>query len=199
MAITRKYLDLEGLKKVFGVVDSHIEEKVNALNSTVTTELGKKADKSELTSYATGVKYDSATKQIQLLNGSTVLGTPIDASDFIKDGMVSNVKVEGDNLVIEFNEDAGTETIEIPISKIFNAENYLTKAEIEANYYNKETIEQKLEDVVGGDALDNYLTKTEAGNTYQTKADMAEYTKTADMDTFVAITDQEIETAAAGE
>ena len=45
--------------------------------------------------------------------------------------MVSNVEVADGNLKISFNTDAGHEDINIPISAIFNANNYYTKIEID--------------------------------------------------------------------
>ena len=54
----------------------------------------------------------------------------IDTTDFIKDGMVSNVYIEGKNLYITFNTDAGKDTITIPISKIFDSSKYYTKEEV---------------------------------------------------------------------
>lgn len=91
-----------------------------------------------LASYANAIEYDSTNKLIYLKNGSTRLSGPIDATDFIKDGMVNNVTVgngTGDNasttcLLISFNTDAGQDTIELPIEDIFDADNYYTKEQI---------------------------------------------------------------------
>jgi len=44
--------------------------------------------------------------------------------------MVSNVYIEGKNLYITFNTDAGKDTITIPISKIFDSSKYYTKEEV---------------------------------------------------------------------
>lgn len=82
-----------------------------------------------LSSYATSANYDSSTKKIYLKNGTTTL-SEIDATDFIKDGMVETAYVQGSNLVISFNTDAGKEAVNVPISNIFNANNYYTKTEI---------------------------------------------------------------------
>lgn len=73
------------------------------------------------------VKYDSATKKINFLRDSNVVKS-LDASAFIKDGMVSNVTVSGGNIVITFNTDAGKDDIKIPVSDIFNSSNYYTKS-----------------------------------------------------------------------
>ena len=74
--------------------------------------------------------YDSQTKKINFYHGNTIKAN-IDASSFIKDGMVDNVAISGSNLVITFNTDAaGKEPISIPLSSIFDPSNYFTKSEI---------------------------------------------------------------------
>lgn len=75
----------------------------------------------------------------------------LEAAPFIKDGMVDNVRVEGDNLIITFNTEAGKEPISLPIKDIFNPDNYYTKEDvdefidaIEETYINKEEFEEAL-------------------------------------------------------
>ena len=96
-----------------------------------------KLDASGVEGFFGAVGYDSQTKRINFYNettGGTVLAY-IDATDFIKDGMVSNVEIKtvsGEtSLVISFNTDAGKEDIVIPISEIFDASNYYTKTEVD--------------------------------------------------------------------
>lgn len=99
------------------------------------------------------VAYDSEGKKIQFKHDTSVV-KELDATPFIKDGMVNEVKIAdgtGDNLnkkvlLITFNTDSGKENIEIPLAGIFDA--------------------------------NNYYTKTEAGNTFVKEADWA--SKTAD-------------------
>ncbi len=66
-----------------------------------------------------GADYDSTTKEIKFYNGDTVVDT-IDATAFIKDGMLDNVEVvtiSGETyLRFTFNTDAGKETIDIKVS-----------------------------------------------------------------------------------
>lgn len=89
------------------------------------------------------VDYDSSTKHINFYSKddtskTTVLGY-VDATDFVVDGMVSNVEVKSVTisgtpttcLVITFNSDAGKQDINIPISQIFDASNYYTKSEVD--------------------------------------------------------------------
>ena len=75
--------------------------------------------------------YDSQTKKINFYHGNTIKAQ-IDASSFIKDGMVDNVAISGSNLVITFNTDSGKEPISIPLSSIFDPSNYFTKSEIDS-------------------------------------------------------------------
>ena len=75
--------------------------------------------------------YDSQTKRINFLDNGGNIVTYIDATDFIKDGMVSNVAISEGNLVITFNTDAGQEPISIALTDIFNSENYYNKTEVD--------------------------------------------------------------------
>ena len=91
--------------------------------------------------YADSVQYNSATKKVEFYHGTTA-GTKVfeyDASPFLIDGMVQNVEIKdvqsGDPavtvtcLVVSFNTDAGKQDINIPISQIFDANNYYTTAQ----------------------------------------------------------------------
>lgn len=75
-------------------------------------------------------KYElsGTTHVINFYNGDVVKAT-IDASDFIVDGMVDNVYIENGYLVIDFNTESGKEDIQIPLTDIFNPNNYYTKSE----------------------------------------------------------------------
>ena len=93
-----------------------------------------------LSSYANAIEYNSSEKKIYLKHDNTTLGNPINATDFIKDGMVETAYVQGGNLVISFNTDAGKSPVSIPVTDIFNASNYYTKTEINnAAYLQSET------------------------------------------------------------
>jgi len=83
------------------------------------------------------VEYNSDGKTIIFFNENGVLIDTIDATDFIKDGMVDNVKIENGYLVITFNTDAGKEEIKISLSDIFNPDNYYTKTEVDSFLNNK--------------------------------------------------------------
>lgn len=78
--------------------------------------------------------YDSNSKKILLKNKANTTLAEIDATAFIKDGMVSQVEVSNGNLVITFNTDAGKNPISVPISYIFDANNYYTKTEANSTF-----------------------------------------------------------------
>lgn len=95
----------------------------------------------------------------------------IDATDFIKDGMVSNVAISNGNLVITFNTDAGQEPISIALTDIFNP----------ANYYDKTAMDAAL--ALKADAS-NVYTKSEADGKFLTEhQSLADYPTISTMNT----------------
>ena len=106
------------------------------------TKVAKPSDIPSVTGYADSVAYDTNTKYMKFYHGGTG-GTEVfsfDASPFLIDGMVQNVEIKdvtisGESvtcLVISFNTDAGKQDINIPIADIFDASNYYTKDEVDA-------------------------------------------------------------------
>lgn len=184
-------------------VNAAITAVTNPINATLTahtanTEIhvtlankeawNAKLDAADVEGFFGAVNYDKESKRINFYNtstGGTVLGY-VDATDFVKDGMVSNVEIKevaekGVCLVITFNSDSGKQAIEIPISQIFNADNYYSKSQtdsaIAAYTYDKATIDQK---VAEGGTFDptQYYDKTATDNLLANKADKATtYTK----------------------
>ena len=107
-----------------------ISAALNDLNASIikhNEETYTKQEVNDLTSnFFDNVSYVQERKEIIFKNGDDVIAT-IDATDFIKDGMVSNVAISEGNLVITFNTDAGQEPISIALTDIFNPENYYDK------------------------------------------------------------------------
>ena len=168
-----------------------------------------KLDAADVEGFFGAVNYDKESKRINFYNtstGGTVLGY-VDATDFIKDGMVSNVEIKevaekGVCLVITFNSDSGKQAIEIPISQIFDASNYYTKSQtdsaIAAYTYDKATIDQK---VAEGGTFDptQYYDKTATDNLLANKADKATtYTKNEVDNAITAATSTKQDTLVSG-
>lgn len=98
------------------------------------------------------VSYDSDTKHINFYDTDKTLVDYVDATNFIKDGMVSNVEISNGNLVITFNTDAGKEPITIPLTDIFNPSNYYNKTESDARFASQTVVNQEIAARIQGDA-----------------------------------------------
>ena len=121
-------------EELVDALDDYVEKDgfntYTAETAAVIEELDdRKADKSELSPYFDGASYDSKTREIRFYHNGEVK-TQIDATPFIKDGMVNSVRLENNYLIITFNTDAGKKPIAIKIESIFDPSNYYTKAEI---------------------------------------------------------------------
>ena len=100
------------------------------VDSTVATQI-----QNGTANFFDGAVYDSNTKRINFYHGSTSdsanIKAYIDATAFVKDGMVDNVEISNGYLVITFNTDAGKQAINIALTDIFDPSNYMTKNETE--------------------------------------------------------------------
>ena len=134
--------DSSDLTSLSGTVTAHTANTDIHVTTANKTAWDAKADLSDIpsvTGYADSVKYNSTSKEVEFYHGGTS-GTKVfsyDASPFLIDGMVQNVEIKsvtsGESqvtcLVISFNTDAGKQDINIPISQIFDANNYYTTAQ----------------------------------------------------------------------
>ena len=96
---------------------------------------------------ANRIEWDSNAKTLKLYSGNHLLGS-VDGTSWVKDGMVQSAAIVGNNLEITFNTDAGKEKISVPLTDIFNPD----------NYYDKATIDRKLQ---GISVADEYITSIE--------------------------------------
>lgn len=126
---------------ISGKVDTSTYTAYTAATEAVLSGKAETSDIPSVTPYADSVKYNSNSKYVEFYHGGTG-GTKVfeyDASPFLIDGMVQNVEIKdvtisGESvtcLVISFNTDAGKQDINVPISDIFNANNYYTKTEVD--------------------------------------------------------------------
>lgn len=82
------------------------------------------------------VDYDSVSKSIRFYakdkpKTSENILVSLDARPFIKDGMVNSVYISNNTLVITFNTDSGREAIGVPLTSVFNPNNYYNKTQID--------------------------------------------------------------------
>ena len=105
-------------------------------NETATTSDAFIQNKPDLNVYPDSAEWNSTDKKIYFKNnGTTLTSMTIDGANFVKDGMVDNVLISGGSLVITFNTDAGKQDIAIPLTDIFNPNNYYTKTEIDNKHF----------------------------------------------------------------
>ena len=162
-------------EELVDALDDYVEKEgfntYTAETAAVIAELDdRKADKSELSPYFDGASYDSKTREIRFYHNGQVK-TQIDATPFIKDGMVNTVRFENGYLIITFNTDAGKKPIAIKIDSIFEPSNYYTKAEIDDNF-------QPKGNYVSASTYTSFTSSTEASiqTLRGTKLDVSAYT-----------------------
>ena len=84
---------------------------------------------------ANKLEWDSNAKSLKLYSGNHLLAT-VDGTTWVKDGMVESAAIVGNNLEITFNTDSGKEKISVPLTDIFNPDNYYNKTEIDRKFEN---------------------------------------------------------------
>ena len=172
--------------------------------SEVDTALATKADKA---SAFTFVEYNHNDKRIYFKSQNNVVVGQVDTTDFVKDGMVSNVVISGNDMVITFNTDAGKEDIVVSLANIFDPNNYYDKSVMNvllaakqdvsgmsayattANTYTKSEVDTAL--AAKADAVDvaalsgkvetisgDTYSKAESDAKYQPKSGMTDYATT---------------------
>jgi len=108
-------------------------------------------------------KYDSDSKKIVFTaNGNKV--AEIDAIDFVKDGMIESVELDGTTLRIIFNTESGKEEIDIDLKELFNKDLYYTKDEVDGFLNEKANVSD----------LDDYAKIADVDAKLETKADKAD-------------------------
>ena len=124
------------LDAITGNVGTMAYESTSSYSSAteVNTALAGKASTGDIANFFDNAKYElsGTTHVINFYNGNTVKST-IDATDFIKDGMIDTVSAGTSAsttvLVITWNTDAGKSQTILDIGDMFEADNYYTKSE----------------------------------------------------------------------
>ena len=108
---------------------------------------------------ANKLEWDSNAKALKLYSGNHLLAT-VDGTTWVKDGMVESVAVVGNNLEITFNTDSGKEKISVPLTDVFNPDNYYNKTEIDSKFENVSISDEyvkSIENVKSGPVGEVYL------------------------------------------
>ena len=125
--------------KIFALSINAPAETFDTIGNTLTNEMNEEIAEhgGDTSNLGASLAYDSDTKRIELKNTSEEVISSIDATAFIKDGMLDSVAVSDGYLNFVFNTDAGKETISIPLSDFFDASAYYTKDEVDGSFLNQ--------------------------------------------------------------
>ena len=126
---TRAKAAEQALQNAINAEEARAISAETALDAKIDQEI---ADRKAEAVASAEYELSGTTPVINFYNANDEIIDTIDATEFITDGMVDNVKIENDNLVITFNVDSSKETIEIPLTEIFDPSNYYTKADVDA-------------------------------------------------------------------
>ena len=123
---------INSIDTLSGTVTAHTANTEIHVTAADKTTWNAKVDASAIADFFNDAKYEDSgnTKVINFYHGNTIKAT-IDASDFIVDGMVDDVKIENGYLVIDFNTASGKQDISIPLTDIFDPSNYYDKDDID--------------------------------------------------------------------
>ena len=185
IAVTAKKFDAYGAASevqfnLTAYEELHASDYTNAKIDELVQEAKTYADNNDAnTEYH--VEYDSTNKKIKLVAGADASKMEIDATDFIKDGMIDTVTIGEDNdLVITFNTAAGKDEIRLPLDQLVDIYTGHEGARIVVTVSSDKSISAEL---VAGSISKNYLdaaVQTSLGladSALQAK-DLAEYAKT---------------------
>ena len=111
---TTKYLESAGLNALLTRIASLFKYLKDYTDTAV--------ENIDYTEYVTDASYDSESATINFTNQEGTVVSSIDASAFIKDGMLSSVSYDSSaaTLTFSFNTDAGTEDITVDISSLID-------------------------------------------------------------------------------
>lgn len=129
--------------------------------------------------------YDDTEKKILFKSGGEsgeIVGR-LDATPFIKDGMIDKVDVVNSDIVITFNTAAGKNDIKIPISKIFDSSQYYTKTEIDNKGYIENIDVEKIGE--GNAVTDIKIDSTDKNKLIYTKGT---FLTSQDLESYTALT-----------
>jgi len=144
---TRTFTIMNGSGSVDDVLDPNSPSPI--ANKTVTAKFNELNAK--LAALFGDVDYDSASRQIRFWDKEkTEVLARIDAAPFIKDGMVSNAYISNNTLVITFNTDSGKSAIGVPLTSVFNPNNYYNKVQVDNkfnNYYTRLQVDTLLRNI----------------------------------------------------
>ena len=109
----------------------------NTLNAELNAEIAEIGG--DMSGLGASLAYDGENTLIQLKNSDGEVLSSIDATAFIKDGMLDSVTVSNGYINFVFNTDSGKSEISIPLTDFFDPSLYYTREQIDSDYLNSVT------------------------------------------------------------
>ena len=144
-----------------------------------------------------GASYDKNAKKINLTANGKVVAS-IDATDFVKDGMVESVTLDGTVLTITFNTESGKESISVDFKDIFDEDAYYTKEEVNGLLADKadasalDELSTKLDEKADKSELEDFVKEEDVQAAVSGKADSNNVYTMAEVDETVAGIEEEM-------
>lgn len=144
-----------------------------------------------------GASYDKNAKKINLTANGKVVAS-IDATDFVKDGMVESVTLDGTVLTITFNTESGKESISVDFKDIFDEDAYYTKEEVNSLLADKadasalDELSTKLDEKADKSELEDFVKEEDVQAAVSGKADSENVYTRAEVDETVAGIEEEM-------
>ena len=185
--------------------DSALSSKANSTDVYNKSETYTKAEVdtkvlNDINDFFDDVKYEESgtTHVISFYHGNTLKGV-VDAAPFLVDGMVQDAEVKTIDgvtyLVISFNTDAGRQDISVPISSIFNPDNYFTKNEVEDLVEDEEIRAKSAESVLTTNLANEITARTKAVSDEEIRAKSVETTLNGNITSHVSDTNIHVTTS----
>lgn len=136
---------------------SEVTSRLNIIEQNYVTEEEASLTYQPVGEYFTNAQYNQETREIEFYyNDTLVVSLDRDEilGDAIKDGMLDNVELIGNDLVFTFNTDADKTAIRISLTDFLNPELFAKKEEV----YTKEETDQQIENALYEIATNGYET-----------------------------------------
>ena len=178
--------DTSDVEDLSAILSGHVNDSDVHVSIADKEAWGAKLDEEAIANFIDNVEYSSDDKKIYFKHGDSNI-SEVDATDFLKDGMIESVAIENGYIVMKFNTDAGIEAIKLTLTDIFNPDNYLTKSETQEALSTKASTDDlaQLDSEVSGHTSDGSIHVTEQKKAeWDAKADasaLAEHVENSEM------------------
>lgn len=129
--------------------DVYTKEEVN--NKLGDIDFSNLATLEDISKFIDNAKYNSETENIEFYHGETLIASVSRdeiLGDAIKDGMLDDVELIGNDLIFTFNTDADKTAIRVPLTNFINPELFAKKEDVYTKEETDQQIDEKIEEAL---------------------------------------------------